>query len=332
MREPPKLATDKIAAALETGYGLAPAALAFLPLGNDSASFVYRAATANASYFLKVRTGSGFSAQSLAIPRYLHERGVPHILAPLPTGSGALWVRVGEFALSVYPFIQGRVGAEVRLAEDQWRAFGAMVRQFHSLELPRRLSAMLPRETLTPSRRNLIAELQAVVTRDDLDPVGRELAEFWNERAGEIDAVVERADALARELRGRSGSLVLCHADMHPWNLLVDEAGEFWLVDWDETMLALKERDLMFVVGSGDLVGPRERAAFLQGYGASALDALALQYYRYAWAVQDIAAYGESVFFLPDQSDEARRDALRGFEVLFEPRNIVQLLAQGERD
>ena len=43
--------------------------------------------------------------------------------------------------------------------------------------------------------------------------------------------------------------LVLCHADLHAWNVLLDTDRQLWLVDWDETILAPKERDLMFVVG-----------------------------------------------------------------------------------
>jgi len=37
-------------------------------------------------------------------------------------------------------------------------------------------------------------------------------------------------------------------------------------------------------------IGPREEALFFRGYGATAIDPLALAYYRYAWAVGDIGA------------------------------------------
>jgi spectinomycin phosphotransferase len=114
---------------------------------------------------------------------------------------------------------------------------------------------------------------------------------------------------------------------MHTWNVLPDADAQLWLVDWDETILALKERDLMFVVGGigGGGVGPRATECFLQGYGDTAIDPLALAYYRYAWAVQDMAAYGEEVFFTPDLGEESRRDAVHGFMVQFEPGSIVAL-------
>jgi spectinomycin phosphotransferase len=119
----------------------------------------------------------------------------------------------------------------------------------------------------------------------------------------------------------------LCHADLHTWNVLLDTAQQLWLVDWDETILAPKERDLMFIVGGigRGLVNPHETACFLQGYGSTLINPLALAYYRYAWAVQDMIEYGEQVFLLPDLGQQSRRAALHGFTSMFEPGNIVDI-------
>lgn len=329
MREPPQLADAAVIAALRAHYGLTTAALTFLPIGNDSASFVYRVGAADgAFYLLKLRSRKGFSAPSLVVPRYLRERGVAHILAPLPTLTHGLWVRVNDFAMSLYPFIDGRTGADGGLADSQWTELGATVKQIHADCLTPDLMQILPRETFVPSRRSIIAEMETALVSGRLgNAEERELAAFWNSRRDEIRAVVERADELGSQLRKTSAPLVLCHADLHTYNVLVDIDQQFWLVDWDETMLALKERDLMFVIGGigAGLVGPHESACFLQGYGDAAIDATALVYYRYGWAVQDIAAYSEEVFFSPNLSAEARRAALRGLMRLFEPGQIVAI-------
>jgi len=329
MREPPKLAHATIIAALHAHYGISIAALTFLPIGNDSASSVYRVdATNGATYFLKARTGAGFSVPSLAVPRYFHDQGVSHIVAPIPAITQTLWVSVDDFALSLYPFIDGHIGADVGLSERHWRAFGALMKQIHSSQLPPDLVQIVPREPFIPTRRSVIADLEAAISKQTFaNPMERELAAFWHARQHEIRTLVDRADALGRQLRQATAPLVVCHADMHTWNVLLDTAQQLWLVDWDETILALKERDLMFVVAGigGDQVGPHETACFLQGYGGTAIDPRALAYYRYAWAVQDMAAYGEEVFFLPDLGEETRRDAVRGFIGLFDPGNIVDL-------
>ena len=58
----------------------------------------------------------------------------------------------------------------------------------------------------------------------------------------------------------------LCHADIHTANILITPEQDMVIVDWDDTLLAPKERDLMFVLG-GDAFQTREVRLFLEGYG-----------------------------------------------------------------
>ncbi len=329
MLEPPKLSQAAITSTLQADYGLSLKALTFLPLGADAASWAYRVETNDGrAYFLKLRAAEDFSAASLAVPHYLHGQGVPHVLAPLPTIAQELWVSVGDFTLSLYPFVDGRAGADGGLSTAHSRAFGALLKQIHACRLPPALLQLVPRERFIPSRRHIIADLEAAIKEQRFkNAEERELAAFWNEQAAVIREVVARADALGSKLQRASLSQVLCHADAHPWNLLIDGEGQWWLVDWDEVVLAPKERDLMFVVGGigSDGVGPDETTYFLEGYGGTAIEPVALTYYRYAWAVQDIAAYGEQVFFSPAIGDATRRVALQGFKSLLLPQHIVDL-------
>jgi spectinomycin phosphotransferase len=114
--------------------------------------------------------------------------------------------------------------------------------------------------------------------------------------------------------------------------MLCSHNRELWIVDWDETMLAPKERDLMFVIKgiATGLVSAQHTTSFLQGYGAATINQRALTYYRYAWALQDMAAYAEDVFFAPDLSDQARRSSVAAFIGLFEPGQIVAIADESE--
>jgi spectinomycin phosphotransferase len=121
---------------------------------------------------------------------------------------------------------------------------------------------------------------------------------------------------------------VLCHTDLHTWNVLVDRAGDLWLVDWEEAMLASRERDLMFVVGGGlgrGLVSDDDTAAFFEGYEPAPIDPELIAHYRLARAVEDLAADGEELALVPAVSDDDREAALRGLEILFEPGATVDL-------
>lgn len=326
--EPPRIADNIIVEALEVQYDLAVVALTFLPIGNDPASWVYRVeAGEGLVFFLKVRARNGFSAASLRVPYALQQQGLPHVLAPLPKGDGALWVDVEAFMLALYPFVEGQNGAEAGLSTEQWRAFGALVKQIHTCRLPAEISQHVRHERFVPSRRHVIAQLEEVIHRNAVTgDLQEEWLATWQSQREVIGTLVARVDRLGDHLRRTKAPRTLCHADMHPWNVHLDGAGDWWLIDWDDVVLARKECDLMFVVGGigGDGVGPRQTEWFLQGYGNDAINALALAYYRTAWAVQDIAAYGEELFFTPNLGYESRRAALRGFKSLFNPGNIVE--------
>jgi spectinomycin phosphotransferase len=335
MREPPDLANATIIATLEKDFALQISALTFLPLGVDAASAGYRVQAANgATYFLKARALHGFRPCSLFIPRHLHEEGVRHIPSPLPTIAGTLWTRVNGFALSLVPFIEGQLAADAGLSAQHWTDLGSTVQQIHSSQLPPDLISCVPREAFTPSRREVLTQLQICIEGHAVSgAVQAELAHFWNAHREEIRALINQADELGRQLRKRALSLVLCHADLHTWNILLDAEGCFWLVDWDDVVFSPKERDLMFVIGGigPGLVSAQESACFLEGYGEADFDPQALTYYRFAWAVQDMGAYGEKVFFSPGLGEASRRDALAGFRRLFEPGNIVDIAFSSDR-
>jgi spectinomycin phosphotransferase len=329
LREPPKIADTAIKKTVRAHYGISIDALNFLPLGNDSDTYVYRVeATDGEAYFLKIRNKLGFRAASVAVPRYLRDNGVSHILAPLMTMSQIPWVMVNGFALTLYPFVDGRIGGDADMSEQQWIELGRTVKQIHTSQLHPELRKVIPRETFVPSRRNVINDLKKAIDDEVLtDPAQRELAAFWNSRRDLIDRLVSCVDALGRRMPEGSARMVLCHADLHTRNVLLEGDEQFWIVDWDETVLALKERDLMFLVGGivRELLQPHHTEYFFRGYGEVEIDQDALAYYRHAWAVQDIAADGEQVFFMPELSDASRQRALRGFKLLFEPGNIVSI-------
>jgi len=326
MLEPPDLSDESIIEALDASFGIRVAAVVFLPIGDDPDSWAYRVEQAGGpAYFLKVRTRAAHGPGT-AVPYYLHKQGVPHVLAPLPTATDAPYIHVTRFALTLYPMIDGGNGADVGLSPDHLRELGAVMKQIHTLPVTEDLVRIVKRESFRPSRRELFDDLQARLRASDLDPVARELSAFWRARQEVIHSVVDQADAMGRELGRLSFHYVLCHADLHAWNLLIDPEERLWIVDWDEAIVAPKERDLMFVVGGiGTSLEPRDTEWFLQGYGEVTIDQRLLAYYRYAWAVQDVCAYGEDVFLSPTLRNETRRASLHGFKNLFEPGSIVEI-------
>ena len=122
MLEKPDLPDDKIIACLQAEYGLRAAEIAFLPLGADVNTAVYRVIADDAApYFLKLRSGV-FDETSVALPKFLSDQGVAHIIAPLATSTGQLWANLDAFKVILYPFVEGRNGYEI---EDYRIAIGS---------------------------------------------------------------------------------------------------------------------------------------------------------------------------------------------------------------
>jgi spectinomycin phosphotransferase len=334
MLEKPDLHNESILACVRESYGLATASIEFLPIGNDSSAWVYRAnGDDGKTYFLKVKKGTIYEP-SVLIPRYLRDSGIEQVVAPLATRSQKLWESIGDFALIVYPFIHGKVGMEVGLSDNQWREFGSFLKTLHTTQLPSELSRQVQTVTFSLNAKwvRVVRQLQAAIRHRDYDnPFEKELAAFWSERHEEIGKIVDRAEALGHLLQKRSSNFVLCHSDIHTANLLLAPDGKLFVVDWDQPILAPKERDLMFVVGN-DAVEAREAELFLKGYGKTDVDALALAYYHYEWVVQEFGDYGERVFLRNDVGEETKRDAVRGFRQLFLPGDVVDAAYQSEAD
>jgi spectinomycin phosphotransferase len=201
----------------------------------------------------------------------------------------------------------------------------------HDTPLASHLAPVLPRESPTAGLSEVVRALDARVdARTFADPIERDLATFWQRKRTEIQALVERFETLSQQLRTQRPPLVLCHADVHPNNVLIDTYDRFWIVDWDDTQLAPKECDLMMGVGGlGNYpAGPRETGWFLSGYGSTDIDPVALAYYRHVRALGDIGANGEQVLLLPGASEATKRNGLQRMEKLFAPGYIVSLTQQ----
>jgi len=330
MGERPGVTEEALADALLQHYAINAVALERVSGGQDATASVYRVETALSEprYLVKVRGGNGPRDVAAAVARHLHDSGVAHVVAPIRTGADALSVRAGGFSLTVYPFVEGRMGVEAGLSDRNWRALGAFTQRLHASRLPLSLLELLAEETYRPAEIDVVRQVdRAVSGRSFSGPAAYEVAAFWTVRRDEILALVERTEKLGPQVERLSLPLVLCHADLHTWNVMIDCDGQLWVIDWDEAIRAPKERDLMFLVGGIDasLIDPGETAWFFEGYGDATVDPLALSYYRHAWATQDIGGYAERVLLDPSLGEEGRSEAARIFIGLFDPGGIVEL-------
>lgn len=330
----PNLEDEKIINCLSSMYGINIEKITFLPLGADFNTAVYRVTEGKEKdYFLKLRSGK-FLEASVSVPKYLADLGIKQVIPPFATKTGQLWTSLASFKAILYPYVEGCNGVQAKLLEDQWVQFGGAIKKLHSTDIPASITKDVSRETFSSKWRETVkAFLMRIENEVFEEPVAVKMAHFLNSKSSEIHKLVRRAEELVITLQKQSLDYVLCHADMHGWNLFVDKENALYIVDWDTLIFAPKERDLMFI-GSGiwdaGLILDEEESLFYQGYGQTKINQDVLCYYRFERIIQDIVDYCEYIFM----SDQGGDDRMQSFEYLksnFLPGNTIERAYQSEK-
>jgi spectinomycin phosphotransferase len=280
LTEPPDLDHTVLVAALERDWEFAAPRLEYLPVGFGSHHWLARDARGERR-FVTVddleaphRAGPDADASFAALERAFATasalRGLDFVAAPSPARDGAVVRRLSSrYAVTVSPYLDG-TGHDWGLWEDP--------DERHEV---RELLARLHAETrcVPPPRRDDLA----VQSRAGLEDALATLAEPWRSgpfaeplreriagRADELRRRLAAYDELAARVRARDIDWVVTHGEPHRGNWMRDPDGRLHLIDWDTTLLAPRERDLIWVTDE---------------------DGDAFSFYREWWALSDVAVF-----------------------------------------
>ena len=232
MLEKPKIKDEKIIACLKREFGLRVEEITFLPLGADLHTTAYRVVTVdNTPYFVKLRGGE-FVKAFVAVPRFLHNQGMEQIIPSQTTAKGTLWANLDSYAVIVYPFVEGCDGYEINLTDQQRIEFGSALKQFHTAEIPSEMTNGIKQENFSPQFRETVKLFLGRIENETFDePVAARMAAFLKTKRDETLDLVKRSERLALALQAQSPEFILCHADIHAWNLLIDINCALYMVD-----------------------------------------------------------------------------------------------------
>jgi spectinomycin phosphotransferase len=330
----PPLSDQRIIDCLNTNYGIEVITLTFLPLGADMNAWVYKAEKRNrSSYFVKLKRGHHHDI-GIAVVEILHKAGIQQIIPPIKTIDNQPVQCIDDFTLIVYPFIEGQNGFSCPLTDEQWLILGKTLRQIHEIDVPLSIQHQIRREAYSPKWREIVRLLYAHI---EAEPIGNEIAlkllVFMKEHILAIRQLVDRSEQLAQILQNESPKFVLCHSDIHGGNVLMDDNNTIFIVDWDDPIMAPKERDLMFIGGGVANVWNKrhEEALFYMGYGKTDVNKAILAYYRHERIVEDIAEYGQNLL-LTVAGGEDRAEMYKHFIAMFEPNGVVDIAFKTDED
>ncbi len=319
--------THLIINSLRAYYWIEVTALTLLPIGADINTSIYKVqASDQKTYFVKLKLGHSHDV-NFALLELLQMAGIQQFIPPIKTIEGKQSQQVGDFTLIVYPFIQGQDGFRRSLTDEQWIAVGRALKQVHAIDVPASLQTRIRREDFSTKWRDAVRSLYAPIEEE---PTGDEVAvnvwKFLQENRSIIQRLVDRSEQLSQKARNQPLHFVLCHSDIHGGNVLIDEKDGLYIVDWDEPILAPKERDLMFIGGGVGNVWnkPHEVKLFYQGYGQTEVNWILLAYYRYERIVEDIAEFSQELLLKP-MGGKDRYEMYKHFTDMFVPNGVVDI-------
>lgn len=309
-------------------FGIDLVALGPVGHGADDAAELWRGvATDGRAYAVKL-SGSGTPA-GLLLSAHLARRGVAGVPAPVLSQHGQPWaVREGR-RLSVGPWVSDDRALAGGMTAARWSAYGALLAAVHAAEITDEVAEILPREGhMHEHMRSAAGRLQDALA-SPADALASSFVVEWHRDAGgaRVSTLLAHADRLGPLLRSREAPALICHGDPHLGNLLVGKGDGVWLVDWDDAVLAPRERDLMFVLDGVLAFAPvtaQEQAWFFDGYGPAHVDSDRLAYYRCVRALEDVIDPATWVLDAT-RSEPERREALDIVRGVLSPRGLVRL-------
>ncbi|HAU1637710.1 TPA: aminoglycoside O-phosphotransferase APH(9)-Ia [Legionella pneumophila] len=311
---------------LKVYYGIDIHAVQLIVGGADMNAFGYKADSESNSYFVKLKYGH-HDEINLSIIRLLHDSGIKEIIFPIYTRDAKLFQQIDHFKIIVYPFIDAPNGFTQNLTEKQWQQLGKVLRQIHETSVPTAIQQRLRKETYSPKWREMVRSFYNKIGFDDSDDqITADFKSFFNQKIDSIHRLVDSSEELSQKIQPDLDKYVLCHSDVHAGNVLVVNEESIYIIDWDEPMLAPKERDLMFIGGGIGNVWNKHHEIdyFYEGYGKTNVDKIILSYYRHERIVEDIAVYGQDLLSR-DQNDESRLESFKHFKSMFDPNNVVEI-------
>lgn len=298
-----------------------------LSLGADLNASVYQGKAQNGkTYFIKQKNGvhNDINCDVIAL---LENAGIQQVIAPIKNIQGNAISHVGDVSIIVYPFVEGRNGFQRNLTAEQWVTLGRVMRMLHEITVPTEIEHKIRRETFSAKWREMVNSLYVhIETEEVTDEIAKILIQFMKTHSRIIHRLLDRAAQLAKQIQSQLPEFVLCHADIHGGNVLITNDESIYIVDWDDPVMAPKERDLMFIGGGVANVWnkPDEETMFYQGYGNVEINQERLAYYRCERIIADIAEIGRHIL-IDSANDDERNISLQHFIAQFEPNGVVDI-------
>jgi Ser/Thr protein kinase RdoA (MazF antagonist) len=314
---------EKLIRSIHQDYGLEIVNLEFLlrGFGGDC----YRAVTRSGeSYFLKLHDpvanqmlAASSRAFYLPLMHQLYTKTIlPNIPHPLPTLDGNLSLKIEANELVITNFIEGELvgfgelplSILAQLAEQ----VGILHRSRTQLEFEHPFSDQFD----IVFEHDLLKSFNTLASLPETASPGQKLLrDTILPYEDQITAGLKRLKELHTYARSVNKPQVICHTDLHGSNLMTDNQGNLYILDWENALIAPLEHDMIFFAGEEgffDVFWP----TYTRKFPTASIDFDVLRFYFYRRSLEDIADFILRILRRDGSPDRDQQDIVWMLECL----------------
>jgi len=230
--------------------------------------------------------------KSLPTLKEIHCLGLDRINFPIPTVTNELFAIHDGSLVVLFNYIDAPQSYDYDNAE-----LGKLLAEIHKLS--QKVKAETQNETFMFKHADIFEErLASLAQLESIDVDEQSASKLLQRSYDDLITLYKIFQNLALTCQKKSWQMVLTHGDA-PGNILVKSPDDFYIVDWDDILLAPAERDLWFLIDKDD---------FLEGYKLGRKDfvvnEVAAQYYLLSRYFNDLVEYWAEIF---GESGEAHK-------------------------
>ena len=213
------------------------------------------------------------------------------ISTPIFTVDGGYKVETDDSVFIVYPFVEGKTPGNSKLSAYEQEYLAEIIAELHSYT-ESDFSQLKNKEDFDVS---ICENLSQEMTQECLSDV--DLCNVLSEYKVWLQYGITEMKRLAASLSIANLDFVLCHTDLHGWNLL--QAGTLVLLDWEGLKLAPAEADL-FAFSEGfffDYAWKNFFASYKKARPNYLVNQDALTFYRLRRRLEDILEFAKGILF-----------------------------------
>lgn len=289
---------NELTGAVQQGYGIELENIEFMLRGFGGDCYQAETRTA-ASYFLKLHdpianqmTAASSRDFYLPLMYQLHSKQIlPDIPNLVKTLDESLSLQIGTKTLVVTDFIEGELVGFGQLPEPILLRLAELVGNLHNCRSELEFEHPFIDQFEIVFEQELLESFGILSELPESASPGQKLVrELILPRQGQITADIKILKALQTYARNTHKPKVICHTDLHGGNLMTDNRGTLYILDWENALIAPPEHDLFFFAGENgfwELFWPH----YTRQFPAASIDPELLRFYFYRRALEDVADF-----------------------------------------